>query len=374
MCFLAASAEYSVDWSLGWGTALLVLALWPFYRRAAWPTRAAVHFGVTVPAGWPRTAEGRTVEAAYRRRVAAGSVAGLSLSVAGGVVAVTSMSSVSPAVAVLAATAGPIVQGLAATAAYVAGRRVALPRSVPDDEVRQASLEPDRYPTVGRWVAAQVGPVAVLAVSAVLLATCWSQVPARFPTRFDAAGHPTVWVDRSVPAVFWPAVVGGLTCGFTFVFGLVTTRSGRRVRDAGRDDRYLTAVLRLTLVGEYVAVVILSAAGWLPVLYRFGRERVVVDVAFATVPVLAGGLFYFATRVWPGLRRAVAGGGDGTPDRCWRWGLVYVNPADPAVLVPKRFGFGYTLNLARGETWVLVAGMVAYVAAVVAVPLAVGRR
>jgi uncharacterized membrane protein len=47
--------------------------------------------------------------------------------------------------------------------------------------------------------------------------------------------------------------------------------------------------------------------------------------------------------------------GDHTPDACWKWGLVYVNPADPSILVEKRFGIGYTLNFGNRWTWVVLA-------------------
>jgi uncharacterized membrane protein len=32
-------------------------------------------------------------------------------------------------------------------------------------------------------------------------------------------------------------------------------------------------------------------------------------------------------------------------DHYWKGGLVYVNRRDPALLVPKRFGVGWTINL-----------------------------
>ena len=25
--------------------------------------------------------------------------------------------------------------------------------------------------------------------------------------------------------------------------------------------------------------------------------------------------------------------GDRTPDQCWKWGLIYFNPADPSILI-----------------------------------------
>jgi uncharacterized membrane protein len=64
-----------------------------------------------------------------------------------------------------------------------------------------------------------------------------------------------------------------------------------------------------------------------------------------------------------GARAMVSAGGaptgDRTPDACWKWGMFYVNPADPSILVEKRFGIGYTVNLGNRWAWVaLVAVLV----------------
>jgi uncharacterized membrane protein len=46
-------------------------------------------------------------------------------------------------------------------------------------------------------------------------------------------------------------------------------------------------------------------------------------------------------------------------DEHWLLGTIYCNREDPSVFVPKRFGIGWTSNVARWETWALVAGLVA---------------
>jgi uncharacterized membrane protein len=38
----------------------------------------------------------------------------------------------------------------------------------------------------------------------------------------------------------------------------------------------------------------------------------------------------------------------------WR-GIFYVNPDDPALFVPKRFGIGYTLNFGNRLSWFVLA-------------------
>ena len=39
----------------------------------------------------------------------------------------------------------------------------------------------------------------------------------------------------------------------------------------------------------------------------------------------------------------------------WRGGLFYANPEDPRLVVPKRWGVGWTFNYARPAAWVVTA-------------------
>ena len=38
----------------------------------------------------------------------------------------------------------------------------------------------------------------------------------------------------------------------------------------------------------------------------------------------------------------------------WRLGIFYFNRQDPRLLVPKRRGFGWTLNLAHVTAWAII--------------------
>ena len=46
--------------------------------------------------------------------------------------------------------------------------------------------------------------------------------------------------------------------------------------------------------------------------------------------------------------------GDRMPDERWFMGVIYFNRADPAILIEKRFGLGYTFNFARPMTWAVL--------------------
>jgi uncharacterized membrane protein len=50
-------------------------------------------------------------------------------------------------------------------------------------------------------------------------------------------------------------------------------------------------------------------------------------------------------------------------DRYWWAGQVYVNHDDPAWLVPKRFGSGYTVNFGHRHGWLVLAILLLFIAA-----------
>ena len=49
-------------------------------------------------------------------------------------------------------------------------------------------------------------------------------------------------------------------------------------------------------------------------------------------------------------------------DKYWRGGMFYVNRDDHALMVPRRFGVGWTLNFGNPRVAMLLAGVVALIA------------
>ena len=56
-------------------------------------------------------------------------------------------------------------------------------------------------------------------------------------------------------------------------------------------------------------------------------------------------------------------------DEHWKAGIFYWNKGDASLILPKRFGVGWTMNWARPAAWVIVGGFtlasIAFVAACV---------
>lgn len=54
-------------------------------------------------------------------------------------------------------------------------------------------------------------------------------------------------------------------------------------------------------------------------------------------------------------------------DRYWRGGLFYINREDRALLVPRRFGLGWTFNFGNPTAAMLLVGLVALIGIVITV-------
>jgi hypothetical protein len=146
----------------------------------------------------------------------------------------------------------------------------------------------------------------------------------------------------------------------------------RRVHAAGAAGAREEARRRLhLLLLNGLAVVIAASGAWTAVLPLVGGPTPAGVLGMALLPLALVLVIAFAfARLGrepapppPYLAEpemfASAIVGDRTPDRCWKWGLIYYNPDDPAVIVEKRFGIGYTFNFGRAWSWVLVATLLA---------------
>lgn len=99
----------------------------------------------------------------------------------------------------------------------------------------------------------------------------------------------------------------------------------------------------------------LSASGIL------GLGQAGVIIAVSCVPVTLGAVALALVYGQAGAR-VFGRTQDETPllmddDRHWKLGILYFNPNDASLFLPRRFGIGWTMNLARPAAWVIIIGV-----------------
>jgi uncharacterized membrane protein len=303
--------------------------------------RRNLYFGVTVRPEFRDSEEGRAIASNFRKLIWAGTVLAL----------VAEWVAVDRQLVSLLGMA-PQLQVLVAVAAWVlAWRRTRRHASAPSG-VRSVSL-------LEKPVGIPGGPLAVILPfagpvgAAAYLWSKYAELPARYPAHWNGAGQVNRWVEKSPASVFLGPLVGmgALLSLLMFVLAMAYgTRRGTSGERSGWAARFLRLnqwmlislmwLLSLTFSSASLAPLLPPAEhGW-PMLLLVGMT--LLTVAGFSVPLIR-------------MSMEPTGGSDATPDECWRGGAIYCNPADPALMVEKREGLGFTLNFGNRLAWVLLA-------------------
>lgn len=192
-------------------------------------------------------------------------------------------------------------------------------------DIREASLEPDRDRLPGFWW--QAGPFALLGTGALWLWKHYPELPARLPVHWNARGEVDRYVARTPVGAAMPLIIGAAICLFLLLLQVALRYGSPRAL-----MRFVTT--RLVLGIEYFLALLFC--GIFASMVTGGRM-------LAPVLVLCfGGALALVV-----LSIALLRGANREPLRNpsgWRGGFFYVAPDDPALWVPKRYGYGYTLN------------------------------
>jgi uncharacterized membrane protein len=214
--------------------------------------------------------------------------------------------------------------------------------------VRTASLNSLIDSERGGWWIGLVATLLPIAGSACVLAYRWQTIPARYPIHWGLNGHPNGWGERSVASVFGQLIVVAIV---VLVFGLVGELIGRS--SAGHYGR--SALIRTTRIivvgGAWVLTILIC---WVSLLPLTSDPTQMVPFIVMTGVVMSLVLAGYAVFRWQRMPEVVAAAQDSTDGRYWRAGIVYYNSGDSAIWVPKKHGFGYTLNFARPVSWLLL--------------------
>lgn len=231
--------------------------------------------------------------------------------------------------------------------------------------------DPERFPLW--WL---LPALVVLAATVVIGIVRYRQLPDRLAVHFSISGHPDRFADTSVWNAF--SLVSVQVLIMALIVGLlVATFRGRPdidVADPAASTRryrtFLSGMARGLLVLAALvnlSLLMLSLQMWeLWHLTGGGALLPMLPIAIGAVAVVV-----FAARMGQGGFRlddagpaASTGAVNRDDDRWWKGGLIYVNRDDPAVMVTKRFGVGWTLNLGNPKALIAIVAFAVVVAAI----------
>ena len=244
-------------------------------------------------------------------------------------------------------------------ASYLWARNMARPHRTIPTSMRQTVLTTQRERFPGGILAAS-GPFVILAAKAIYTYLHWDVIPGRVPVHWGWNG-PDRWVDRSPLTVYGSLAGIAVVCALMILTAYATMHASRRVNvigDAAEGERKFrkVSVLGLVALAYILAVAIPAPVGG------------AASIPYAPVWILITATIYIAMLIRYGQGGERLGStreeqsivsnppvGDRTPDECWKvGGFFYYNPNDPALVVEKRFGIGWTLNFGNRWSWMII--------------------
>jgi uncharacterized membrane protein len=303
-------------------------------------TRQGIYFSATVPSDFPRSAEGRRLLRSYRLQVALWSVGAILLA-----------ASLTPQ--------NPLLGSMAPLFFLIAGvgftywrkfREVHTNYGVARPEIRQANLS-SPPPGESFDLRLLLPPFLALGPVAAYLRLHWSQILESFPVHWGPNGQPNRWSGRDWYGVYGPLLIGAATNLFILALAWLIARESRQSM-----MRYIT--VRSVQFLLYPLTFTFAVVSLLPLLQLQASQVPVLMLAIVLFTFLAvAALLFWSYRKLnaPSAEQEVVREPQG--DRYWKGGLFYYNPNDPAILVAKRVGIGYTLNFANKLCWLILAGI-----------------
>lgn len=244
-----------------------------------------------------------------------------------------------------------LMYAIGACIAQVASHRRALIHATARSTAIEVDLSAPKEHIPGGLLAALLPLVALIGLG------LWAvphldRLPDRLAVHWGFNG-PNRWVITS------PRAIIGLLAMHAFVCLLLTAAAfgvlhwSRRVSlsgpSAAAERQFRRRFLLLILITEYFTILppafsLLQAPAL--AMEVWSVALLVTIVSFLSSLMLAGQGGARQTRL---RGRPI---GDRTADARWIGGLIYFNPADPALLVEKRMGIGWTMNVGNPRSWV----------------------
>jgi hypothetical protein len=274
--------------------------------------RRTIFFSVTVSDSFKETPEARAILRQYRRMILLSTLAAEAFAIAFIYLASLGL----PLAAVLILITG-------GTLALARARNQARKFSVAPSAERIAPLS-SASDGLSRRYAAFAGALLPFVAAALFAWSRWNQIP-------DIVALSNAFAVNGALNVMF------LLLGVAILHG---ARRGSLLRSIN-----LTVITGVILTNS-IATATFTALRWINPFEQFSGQ--VFPIAW--ILALAGIIGW-------GLRQTVQlrSGSDPTPDECWKLGQFYFNPQDPAYMVERRFGLGYSPNFARPSAWIAAA-------------------
>ena len=221
--------------------------------------------------------------------------------------------------------------------------------------------------------------VPIVLITLALGLALYPSTPDLVPTHIDFAGNVNQWTPKGPALIAFPLLVEVFMAA-CFIFSHWMTIRSKKDVDPARPaisayayGAFARAECILLLVGGSVLTAVLGIVMILMMTEFLSMLVTMVLIIVATLVFVGATIAFSVVYGQSGSRlvKRLEENGDIIADNDERWkaGIFYWNKDDASLILPKRFGVGWTMNWARPAAWAIVGGFtlasIAFVAACV---------
>ncbi len=208
--------------------------------------------------------------------------------------------------------------------------------------------------------------IAIIAGTAIIGLLYYDKAPDIIPMHWNAQGIADSYITKSYMAILWEPIT---QCFLTFIFALsywIIGKSKKVINVSDPENSIKQSIIfrrrwSMMLIAMAVLLNLMMLSFQLVSLNILASEVLLPITITILAVVIIGNLLITIKTGQGGSRVAIKASKEGEAkvvsrdeDQYWKLGLFYFNPDDPAFILEKRFGVGWTINWARPIAWVII--------------------
>jgi len=196
----------------------------------------------------------------------------------------------------------------------------------------------------------------------------YDTLPNQIPTHWEPSGEADAFSEKTWISVSVLPFTTLLIQGMMLFFNGAMKQSGAKiqVRHKKRSREQQLAFRKYSSWLLFVVTITLTLLmGYLQLTIIYPKTMstsITLGFTLGFLVIILGSVLYYTVKVGQsGSRIAVSEQEldavdviDPDDDQYWKFGLIYINKNDPSILVEKRFGIGWTINMGHKVNWIFL--------------------
>ncbi|QXJ28598.1 hypothetical protein J5U23_01467 [Saccharolobus shibatae B12] len=215
-----------------------------------------------------------------------------------------------------------------------------------------------------KWVIPFVVAWGILVLTLVFGSLMYSSVPQLLPTHVGPSG--TTFLVKTPLNFYKVDILNAVVLGLLTVLGVFITRTTNLINPAYPERSYYAflkfkegVAIIAGIVGVFISSLYTTISLFIWTIIDLSELEVLITLL---ISILLTTIIVYVLRIGIEgagyLRDIVANDNLLNDDKYWKGGIIYVNPKDPRIWVPRRNGLGYTLNFGHGVSILIILAIV----------------